>query len=279
MTFVIIEGLDRTAKTTLAGLYNKKGYKTVHFSAPDKKYFQTGYSGPSYLEDLVEMFVSLSGQDVVFDRSHYGELIWPYVYNRRPLLNHFDLEILREIESQNKKKYILMHDPNIESHWRRCLQYKEPLTRTQFDSARSMFNDMANQYDFVQLTIEDVENKIGMSLLEKEKEKIQISDAEMASSKSEDTDVVSIRKNKSDMLLSPEQLKLAEANAINQILIGRIVKKKGDHFDSIEQKIRDFLNNELSNLLGTTIKNNNNLFSNEEIDFLKAVVKRMKEKK
>jgi hypothetical protein len=85
MSFVIIEGLDRTAKSTLANMYVQKGYKLIHFSAPDKKYSESGYSGPSYLEDLIEMMVSLSGQDVVFDRSHYGELIWPYVYGRRPL--------------------------------------------------------------------------------------------------------------------------------------------------------------------------------------------------
>lgn len=278
MSFVIIEGLDRTAKSTLANAYNKKGYKSIHFSAPDKKYSQQGYSGPSYLEDLIEMLVSLSGQDVVFDRSHYGELVWPYVYGRRPLLSHSDLEILREIESQNQAEYVLMHDQRIEEHWKRCLQYKEPLTRTQFDSARSMFEDMANQYDFVKLTIEDIENKIGTSSLEKEKEEISKSNAKMETPQSEDKNVVSLRKDKSDILLSLEQLKLAEANAINEILISRIVKKKGDHFDSIEQRIRDFLNNELANLLGTS-KKEESYFSREEIGLLKAIAQRMKEKK
>jgi len=86
-------------------------------------------------------------------------------------------------------------------------------------------------------------------------------------------------KNKHNDLLSPEQLKLAEANAINEILTSRIVKKKGDHFDVIEEKIRYFLNNQLADLLGTGKNNQFESFSKEEIEMLKAVVKRMREKK
>ena len=32
MPFVIIEGLDRTAKSTLAKAYESQGYKYIHFS-------------------------------------------------------------------------------------------------------------------------------------------------------------------------------------------------------------------------------------------------------
>jgi thymidylate kinase len=274
MSFVIIEGLDRTAKSTLANMYVQKGYKLIHFSAPDKKYSESGYSGPSYLEDLIEMMVSLSGQDVVFDRSHYGELIWPYVYGRRPLLNHSDLEILREIESQNQTDYVLMHDPNVEAHWKRCLQYKEPLTRTQFDSARTMFEDMAMQYDFNKLTLEHLKDDEDKKEISTQK---RGTSSEMEETVNKDIDVLSARKNKNSDL-SREQLKLAEANAINEILTGRIVKKKGDYFDSIENKIRSFLNSELSLLLGTN-KDDDFNFSQEEIAMLKAVAKRMREKK
>jgi thymidylate kinase len=277
MSFIIVEGLDRTGKTTLVNYYANKGYKPLHFSAPDKKYSQPGYSGPSYLEEIIEMLVSLSGQDVVLDRSHYGELIWPYVYGRRPLLNHYDLEILREIELQNQAKYILMHDSDVENHWKRCVQYKEPLTRTQFDSARSMFQDMAKQYDFSKMTLED------LSMLENEDKKKQTSkdteNSTMETQSIKDIDVFPIGKNKHNDLLSPEQLKLAEANAINEILTSRIVKKKGDHFDVIEEKIRYFLNNQLADLLGTGKNNQFESFSKEEIEMLKAVVKRMREKK
>jgi len=91
MAWIFIEGLDRTGKTTVSELYKKQGYEVVHFSAPSKKYKVAGYAGPSYIDDIMEMYLSLDGKDVVFDRSSYGELVWPKVYGREPELNLEDL--------------------------------------------------------------------------------------------------------------------------------------------------------------------------------------------
>ena len=65
MAFVILEGIDRTGKSTVAEVYKEKGFEVVHMDAPDKKYAKDGYTGPSYLDDLVELFISYSGKDVV----------------------------------------------------------------------------------------------------------------------------------------------------------------------------------------------------------------------
>ena len=46
--WIILEGLDRTGKSSVADYYRQQGYEVVHMSAPDKKYSQSGYTGPSY---------------------------------------------------------------------------------------------------------------------------------------------------------------------------------------------------------------------------------------
>jgi hypothetical protein len=74
---------------------------------------------------------------------------------------------------------------------------------------------------------------------------------------------------------SLEQRKLAEANAIDEVIRGRIVKKKGEYFDILEEKVRKFLHNELTMLLGTNKPSNKEL-TNEEIDFLRILINKAK---
>ncbi|HWY36243.1 MAG TPA: hypothetical protein VNX68_16475 [Nitrosopumilaceae archaeon] len=112
----MLEGLDRTGKSIVAELYKKQGYDVVHMSAPDKKYKNPGYAGPSYLDDVLELVMQHDGKDVVFDRTWMGELIWPHVYGREPLLTEDDLEIIREFEDRNSTNRILMVDPDQQAH-------------------------------------------------------------------------------------------------------------------------------------------------------------------
>lgn len=79
--------------------------------------------------------------------------------------------------------------------------------------------------------------------------------------------------------MTPEQKRLAEANAINDVLSRPIVKHKGDHFQSIEAKIRAFLNDELAVLLGTKQEVEVASLSKEEILFIKTLVSKAGAKK
>lgn len=268
MAWLIIEGIDRSFKSSLAKTYESKGYKSVHFSAPDKKYTQPGYTGPSYLDDLVEMLISLSGQDVVFDRSWYGEIVWPYIYGRKPLLLDEDIDMLRDIEGQNDTTRILMVDKDLEAHWKRCVDNKEPLTLSQFKSGYQLYSAMADRYGFSTKTKQDFapqESEVNnMPLEQKHQHKEE-----------ETTNVVKID---APTKLTPEQQKLQQANAINDILSSRIVKKKGAEYDAIEFRVRGFLNQELAKLLGTD-KPSASPFTDEEIALLKALVNRVKDKR
>jgi len=41
MAWIVIEGIDRSFKSSAAKLYEAKGFKVIHFSAPDKKILPT----------------------------------------------------------------------------------------------------------------------------------------------------------------------------------------------------------------------------------------------
>lgn len=289
MAWIILCGIDRSGKSTVAKRFEADGYKVIHLSAPDKKYSKPGYAGPSYLDEMIELMVENSGKDVVFDRSWYGELVWPYVYGRKPLLNEEDFEILREIEEQNSTTRILLTDPDIEAHWARCVTNKEPLDRSQFNSAMQLYIQMAKKYEFTQ---RDISNFAGASAHldggdtqpKASNEVATASAPEVTSSPKVGDSRLRVDNQASQRSITPEQIKLANANAINDILSSRIVKKKGDIFDSIEDKIRSFLNSELGVLLGTNqAKSQTEVqiqqlpFSKEDVVFLKTLIKRAKE--
>lgn len=290
---ICVEGLDRTGKTSLVKELEKKGFKSIHFSAPDKKYFNPGYTGPSYAEDMAELFVTFGNQNIVLDRSHYGEQIWSSVYNRPTTLNQDDLNMLIPLEGPNVRR-ILMHDPDINAHWQRCVENKEPLDQVQFSHARKLFHSLVDLYGFEVKSLKDIPQLVAEITGEKQLTKSidstannANSDVVVLSSSSERGVVVSssasIGENATNLVkikdntMTPEQLKLLQANAINDVMTGRIVKKKGDAYDILEDKIRMFLNTELAFLLGTNKMNSS--FTEEETMILRALVNKVKEKK
>jgi hypothetical protein len=171
---------------------------------------------------------------------------------------------------------ILMHDPNNEAHWQRCVDNKEPLTKTQFVKARSLYSTMADKYGFAKKTLKDfpdadqplaANTKASVSSDKSEGGSESISKANSNSSGSESDKAISKTK---------EQTKLEKANVINEVLGKRIIKGKGSMYDDVERSVRTFLNAELGKILGTTT--NTPGLSNEEIDLLKFFCKRLKEK-
>jgi hypothetical protein len=281
MVWIVVEGLDKVGKSTVAKYYESKGFQVVHFSAPPKKYYAPGYSGPSYLDDLVEKLMPLSGQDVFFDRSAWGELVWPSIYGRTSLIDTESLEIISEIEHQNNTRRILLSDPDVEGHWRRCKEHNEPLDKGQFLLARQLFEELAGKYGFEETTFSE--------LLSKERgDNILVSNTSdqttgsitrgsevtrSASQVRDNAEISIVNKNILDVTpLTLEQKRLLEANAINDVLSKPIVKLKGEHFQVIETKIRNFLNDELAVILGTKQTAEIPSFSNDEIVFLKTLI-------
>jgi hypothetical protein len=285
MSWLIIEGIDRSGKSTVAELYKTQGYEFVHMSAPDKKYKQPGYSGPSYLDDMLEMCMQYDGKDVVFDRSIYGECVWPHVYGREPMLSEEDIEVLQEFEERNQVSRILMVDPNTAEHWKRCVDNKEPLTQSQFRLAGSLYTKLAHKYNFVPKQLSDYSDKFKKTKTET-MESIGTIDNEVR----ENGQTTLAGKSVSDINSNNPTLnkivyekifgldKLEKANAISAILSKRIIKQRGSAFDELEGEVTDFLKRRLEELLGGKKEQSALSFADEEVQILKIFCQRLKEK-
>ena len=293
MTWILLEGLDRSGKSSVADHYKKLGYQIIHMSAPDKKYFKPGYNGESYLEEMVTLYTKLEGKKVLFDRTSYGELIWPNVYGRAAMLSEEDVEYLRGIENNNNAERILMYDSNIEMHWKRCVDNNEPLTRQQFGRANIFYDRLVKDYGFVKKQLSDFPGLAPEGSTRNDGQRVS-SDESTSNSLHEhggDTNasgqdngnskmgteselpVRAVQANHSDVGSIEE--KLERANAIRSLLQGTILKKKGGAYDDIEQVLRGFLQSELDQLFEGPKRNT--AFSDEETTILKLYVARIKE--
>jgi hypothetical protein len=277
MAFILIEGLDRSGKTSVANKFKEDGFKIVHMSAPDKKYYEEGYSGESYFEEIVRMYDKYQGQDVVFDRTPYGEYVWSNVYNRASLLSEEDFEYLSQLEENNEVVKVLMYDENKEAHWQRCVADNEPLDRRQFIHANRLYDDLVRKYGFQRRQLKDFELAPTESEGDKTDEdgitienggNINTSESK-PKSEPKNTDVQHI----SDV--ASLEYKIERANAIRVLLQTKIVKKKDDVYRSLEQDIKTFLNKELENIFKDK---NEETFTSDEVQILKLYVQRIKEK-
>lgn len=288
MAWLITEGLDRSGKTTVAEHFKKLGYEYVHLSAPDKKYTQPGYSGPTYMDEMLDLLMRCDGNNVIFDRSWYGEVsIWPYVYGRKPQLIEDDIEILHEFEERNDTRRILMMDTDKAAHWKRCVDNKEPLNLGQFKQADALYGKMAHKYNF---EIRELKDFIEIMRKDQHVEKTATKDAQQDNSSLKQDTSIADRANDvaivSNISLDgqtsvssqddDELVKLEQANAIKDILSKRILKQKGGAFDQLEDSMRSFLKTQLSYIFNK--EEGKNKLTEDEVLVLKLMCQRIKAK-
>jgi hypothetical protein len=272
MALILIEGLDRTGKSTVAKYFEQQGYKVIHLSAPPKELSAPGYTGPSYLDIMVDVLQEAASKDVILDRTHYGELVWPQIYGRSPLLSEEDIDILREIEESIGVKRILMHDLNAEAHWQRCVDNKEPLTKVQFIRARSIYSSMAAKYGFEAVTLRQFYKEFPDSrpiVEEKDPKDDKVIEVPVVSTPSEVSTTSVLTKYEENPITLLDQ-----ANAINSILKKRLLKDKGPVFDQLEEQVRTFLLFKLKDIFGRNNTPSDEYFSEDEIKFYKTMYKK-----
>jgi hypothetical protein len=281
MTWIILEGLDRSGKSSVADMYKKEGFEVVHMNAPNKAYFKSGYSGPSYMEEMIDLYSTYAGKDVIFDRSAYGELVWPEIYNRQALLTSEDYEYLQQLEYNNDTVKILMYDENKDAHWQRCVDNKEPLTRQQFIHATRLYEEMSKTYNFEKKQLKDfTKNTRGDG-----SDKTSQSGSSGEKSNDRSSSMSGILRSSDDdgyedsqlrgMVQSTLDKKLERANAIRDLLSAPIVRKKGSSFQELEKDIKLFLEQQLENIFNEPKQDD---FTDEEVKILKIYAQRIKEK-
>lgn len=271
MALIILEGLDRTGKSSVAKDFQAKGYELIHMSAPSKELSEPGYTGPSYLDQIIELVAGAANKDIVLDRSHYGELIWPQIYGREPMLNDEDIEIIREIEDSVGTTRILMNDPDVEAHWARCVANKEPLTRAQFLRARNLFERMGTKYKFDKKTLPEISANFIQTDPSPKHDPTQVT----TTTNTDNSTTVITYTQASSTKKPTEMEKLEKANAINDVLSKRIIKAKGGIYDELETDVRNYLSKRLGEIFG---QSSDDSLSPDEVQLLKLVCKRMKDK-
>jgi len=277
MALVLLEGLDRTGKSTVASYFETLGFELIHMSAPPK-----GTTSDQYLQEMVDLISSAAVKDIVLDRTHYGELVWPQVYGtpqspRKALLSEDDFDILREIEDTVGVQRLWMTDDDLKGHWQRCLDNKEPLDKAQFTRARALFSSVAQKYGFEKVTLQTFVKQFpdAQELIDKQTasnlETKTLTVTNGVTTETKPGEVISTTNIKYPSK-SPEQHKLEVANAINDILSKRILKTKSLIYDDIENEMRLFLNTKLGKLLGGGSSETS--LNSEEIKFYKEMYKR-----
>jgi len=267
MALILLEGLDRTGKSTVASYFETQGFQVIHMSAPAQ-----GTTSDQYMQDIADLLTSAANKDIVLDRTHYGELVWPQVYGtpqkpRKALLSEEDFEILREIEDSVGVQRLWMTDDDLKGHWQRCVDNNEPLDKSQFTRARALFSSMAQKYGFEKVTLQTFIKQFPAAQEIKEKQTAATLEAKtMQPSIPVASPTVNLNGK------TPEQHKLEVANVINEILSKRILKGKSSVYDDIENEMRLFLNTKLGKLLGGG--SNETSLNPEEVKFYKEMYKR-----
>ena len=280
MALVLLEGLDRTGKSTVAAYFETLGFEKIHMSAPAK-----GTTADQYMQEMVELISSAATKDIVLDRTHYGELVWPQIYGRKALLDEEMIDAIREIEDSVGVQRLWMTDDDLKAHWQRCVDNKEPLDKAQFTRARGLYSSVAAKYGFEKVTLQTflkqfpdaqaiVDAQKG-SALETKTMQVTSSGGQTTITEVDTSETVSSTAAKYPTK-SPQQHKLEVANAINDVMSKRILKTKGNVYDDIENEIRHFLNTKLGKLLGG--ETNELSFTPDEIKFYKTMYKRANDK-
>jgi hypothetical protein len=131
MTLIYLEGLDRCGKTTMTELLEKEGFSVMHFSAPPKSMTSTDYF--AYVLDLIYKTYM---KRIVWDRTpHWGELVWPYIFNRPPKLSIEQVLLIEQALCYLHRDIhrIYMYDSDRDALVQRLQRDKEVLTEQLVD--------------------------------------------------------------------------------------------------------------------------------------------------
>jgi hypothetical protein len=194
-----------------------------------------------------------------------------------------------------------MFDSNTEAHWQRCVENNEPLTRQQFGRASVFYERLYNEYGFVKKQLSDFpeimpegsgsDDGSGASSVQQSVGSVSEHGGDAADNGSleagtkmgkqkpvrDESKSSGVLGNTSDC--STLEDKLERANAIRVLLSGKIIKKKGEIYDDLDEAIRGFLHAELDKIFNPPKPQGSTAdFSEDEVRLLKALANTMKRK-
>lgn len=155
---IMLEGLDRTGKTTLANAIAKRlGAPVIHKSAP---------TGDWFIEYVAPLAGYQPGLDLVLDRWHWGEMVWPTVFGRDVSM---PLSGFRYVDAMMTKLggVAVLGTGDLDAVWQDAVAADEPIAKLpngqrQFANAHRLFNRVAGistlpvfEYDYRSMSLAD----------------------------------------------------------------------------------------------------------------------------
>jgi len=169
---------------------------------------------------------------------------------------------------------ILMFDQDVEAHWQRCVDNKEPINRVQFVQAGRLYDELAAKYSFQKQQLGDFSEPDVEGTREDQSEIAADGNTNVVGDIRQDGKSQDTQHGRDN---SPEALeeKLERANAIRSLLKSSLVKKKGEIYQNLENDIKNFLEKELENIFTERRQDD---FTQDEVQILKIYAQRIKEK-
>lgn len=144
----LFEGMDKVGKTTAAETVRKKiKGEIVHMGVPSK-----WHTPETYFAECLHKLALTAKKNVVFDRTFFGELIWPSIYGRSAMLSEDKVATLLQAAHHmhpDGVHLIYMHDPDKEAHIARMEAFGEPVYK--YDEASSIHREVLakNNFQFI----------------------------------------------------------------------------------------------------------------------------------
>ena len=125
---IIIEGVDRIGKTTLAKKIAKR-YKL--------DYVHVGINDP---KDYDFYYQTLRKRNVIFDRHFIGEMIYPSVFNRKKQLTIEEFKKLMQFSFEEEIKVIILYSDDHELLNKRMRRERYKQVRMQYQLINKAFH-------------------------------------------------------------------------------------------------------------------------------------------
>lgn len=142
-TIIILEGIDGVGKSTLARrLQGQDGRRVVH-SGPPKTYDWTA----EYVTPVKICFET--NANVVFDRFHLGEWVWPDIFNRKSIFKTFDDVIACHLEILSMGANIIYVKRNMKAVENTLRERGEDAMIPMLRKADAMFEQLADELPMI----------------------------------------------------------------------------------------------------------------------------------
>ena len=275
---VYVDGLPLSGKTEFIKTFVKEGFEHKKFPIFSNKFFEQGYVGPSLSNLWAEFLTFNQHKKIIIEGSWLYELFLSSYEGRSSYISSEELEVLQSQEGVVDIVKVFMIDKNSTAHAERLKNVRSPLTLDKMAKAlqiwKELITDVGSQYHYVDISDFDSNSEIYKKIMSipinSPKKEAKVLDVNL------DQEVEVNIENEETSTLNEQEI-LNQANIINEILSGKILKKNGEKFQFIEDKIKIFLQVELKTILNLKRQINYNL-SNDEILFIKSLYKQTTKK-